>query len=394
MTEDVNGCVSCKILVVVPEVVDNGAIRFNFDLAGALRRLGVDVRVFALRPGEASVLVHFVSVAPISTGFPHGWRRRYGAPVMAVRLLREARKADVVVSGWEVGDGLVAAFVAGKAMKKPVVALVQGHPIASLDSHVPGWTNQATRWAYPRLDAVVCASPGLLAAVTAMGTPSDRAQVIRSGIDVTRVRRLAVASEPGWLPKGPFVLGLGRLAREKGFDLLIEAHARVRGARYSHQLVILGEGPERAALAQLAARLGVSDTVLLPGFVRNPYPVLARASLFCLPSRVEGWGLALAEAIALGVPVIAADCPTGPADVLGGGAYGELVEANSATALATSIAQHFDTPEVLVARACAGRDHAQSFSVESRAEDYVAFFTQVLEQQSPREDTATATRRE
>src|SRR4029450_4389351 len=105
-----------------------------------------------------------------------------------------------------------------------------------------------------------------------------------------------------------FIIGLGRLWPEKGFELLVEAHAKVRAAGLPHGLVIVGRGPELDALRALVDRLGVSNSVLLPGFVANPFPVLARASLLCVPSRFEGFGLTIAEALVLGVPVVSTDC--------------------------------------------------------------------------------------
>jgi glycosyltransferase involved in cell wall biosynthesis len=97
---------------------------------------------------------------------------------------------------------------------------------------------------------------------------------------------------------------MGRLAAVKGFDLLLTAYSRTC-ATTDTDLVIMGEGPERALLENLARSLGIADRVHLPGQLANPQPVLNGADVFVLSSRHEGFPNALLEAMALGIPVVA-----------------------------------------------------------------------------------------
>jgi glycosyltransferase involved in cell wall biosynthesis len=129
------------------------------------------------------------------------------------------------------------------------------------------------------------------------------------------------------------------LSYQKGFDVLIKAHATLSQRGLRGQLVILGEGEWRQRLAELAVSLGVADTVKLPGFLVNPYPLFQRAHVFALPSRVEGFGLVLVEALALGIPIVASNCPAGPAEILAGGKHGLLVPPDNVSALADAIGQ-------------------------------------------------------
>jgi N-acetylgalactosamine-N,N'-diacetylbacillosaminyl-diphospho-undecaprenol 4-alpha-N-acetylgalactosaminyltransferase len=101
--------------------------------------------------------------------------------------------------------------------------------------------------------------------------------------------------------------------QSKNFDMLIRAHA-VSGI--AHTLLIVGEGPERAALEETARTWGVADRVLLPGFAANPYALMRGADLFVLSSNAEGFPNALVEAMALGVPVVATNCASGPSEIL------------------------------------------------------------------------------
>jgi glycosyltransferase involved in cell wall biosynthesis len=101
--------------------------------------------------------------------------------------------------------------------------------------------------------------------------------------------------------------------------------------------VILGRGRLREALTTLAGSLGVDRQVDLPGFVENPYPFIRRARAFVLSSRWEGSPNVLVEALALGTPVVATDCPSGPREILAGGRFGPLVPVGDPEALAEAI---------------------------------------------------------
>jgi glycosyltransferase involved in cell wall biosynthesis len=123
---------------------------------------------------------------------------------------------------------------------------------------------------------------------------------------------------------------------QKDFTTLLDAVAQA-GRSTRLQLVILGEGPERSRLEDHAVSLGIAERVQFPGFLANPYPVLARARVFVSSSRFEGFGIAIVEAMTLRVPVVATDCRSGPAEILGHGSFGRLVPVGDSAALAAAI---------------------------------------------------------
>jgi GalNAc-alpha-(1->4)-GalNAc-alpha-(1->3)-diNAcBac-PP-undecaprenol alpha-1,4-N-acetyl-D-galactosaminyltransferase len=135
----------------------------------------------------------------------------------------------------------------------------------------------------------------------------------------------------------PIMLAVGRLDRQKGHDLLLQAFAATDAARSGWRLVILGEGPERPNLERLASELGIQDAVSMPGVVREPAEWLYEAQLFVLPSRYEGFPNALLEAMACGCAVIAADCPSGPAEIVRDGENGLLIPVEDVHALGTAM---------------------------------------------------------
>lgn len=139
----------------------------------------------------------------------------------------------------------------------------------------------------------------------------------------------------------PIIIGIGRLSAEKDFASLITAFATVRKFKDA-RLMILGEGEQRQALEALITDLKLNDVVTLPGFVNNPYAYLSKAQLFVLSSRFEGLPTVLIEALALGIPVVATDCESGPREILRDGELGELVPVGDSDALASAIIQSLD----------------------------------------------------
>ncbi len=201
---------------------------------------------------------------------------------------------------------------------------------------------------YTEADCVICVSHGVaddLARIT--GLARQAIHVPHNPVVTPELLALAQASVPHpWLAgqrRWPVVLGAGGLRRQKNFPLLLRAFASLRRHR-ACRLIILGEGRQRARLGRLAERLGVAEEVSLPGFVDNPYAYMAQAALFVLSSYWEGSPNVLTEAMAVGTPVVATDCPSGPREILDGGRYGELVGVDDPIALAQAMDRTLASP--------------------------------------------------
>ncbi|RMG72474.1 MAG: glycosyltransferase [Chloroflexi bacterium] len=142
----------------------------------------------------------------------------------------------------------------------------------------------------------------------------------------------------------PLILAAGRLTYQKDFETLIRSFSIVR-RKFRARLVIIGEGDDRNKLESLVADLGLKNDVLLPGFIKNPYALMAKATAFVLSSRWEGLPTVLIEALALGTPIVSTDCPSGPREVLRNGDFGLLVPVGDPQAMATAILTVLDAPE-------------------------------------------------
>jgi glycosyltransferase involved in cell wall biosynthesis len=144
-------------------------------------------------------------------------------------------------------------------------------------------------------------------------------------------------AQPRWLGSRN-LLAIGRLAPEKGFDLLIQAFANLAERFPEWHLTIIGEGSERAALEGQIARLELSERVHLLGSSKDPWSVLPCVDLFVVSSRYEGFSLVLVEAMSAGLAVVSFDCPSGPAEIIRDGEDGILVNAQNREALADALA--------------------------------------------------------
>ena len=236
--------------------------------------------------------------------------------------------------------------------------------------------------AYRRADCVVCLSNGVNEDVKRRHG-NVRTRTIYNPIDVAGIRLAADdRSKPGppWGPGGERdvveLVAAGRLTRQKGFDLLLDAVASIRELPW--RLTILGEGPDESKLIEQARTLELGDRVVFPGFIANPYPWLAAADLFVLSSRWEGFGHVIAEAMVLGTPVLSTRCPSGPDEIIDDGADGVLCEPDSAESIAASLRKLILDPEQRARLGERGRGSIMRFDASSVVAEYEALFDQLL----------------
>ena len=174
----------------------------------------------------------------------------------------------------------------------------------------------------------------------AAGIAPARIEVIPNPFDFAAIRSLAKA--PAALPQRPYLIHVGRFSGQKRHDLLLDAFARLRAPG---RLVLLAD-PD-PALARMIRERGLGERVQVAGFQQNPYPWIASAELLVLSSDHEGLPNVLIEAIALGVPVVSTDCPSGPREILGAALPGCLVPTGDAASLAAAIERALaDRPDV------------------------------------------------
>jgi len=350
-----------RVLFLMDGLQESGGTRIVVELVQRMRRAGVTADLFAMFEETSAA---FAVPADVPVIYPNrNAKRRREALFATVRwLTAHAREYDVLVSGSEIGTSLIAGQAIAQAFGKPFVTLILAPVEGQMLRWVPRPLRPLNRRAIRLSDAAVCLSTGMAEDVISYGMPKERARVIEYGVDTDLIRELAKETPDVELPK-PYAIGVGRLTEQKGFDILIEAHARALKRGPAHSLVLIGDGFEEEVgpLKALAARLGVADSVHFLGFRTNPQPFIARADLFVLSSRREGLVRVLFEALAHATPIIATDCHTGPRYVLKDETLGQLVPVEDVEALANAMAEHFSNPEVLRERARGGPARADDF---------------------------------
>lgn len=229
------------------------------------------------------------------------------------------------------------------------------------------------RKSYPYVDAAVGVSSGVTAELAKVsGIPPARLHTIYNPVvSQGLLQKANETPDHPWFntPGPPIVLAIGRLHKQKDFPTLLTAFAQLL-ARRPARLIVLGEGSLRPNLLSLAHNLQITEQVDFPGFVNNPFAYLAKARLFVLSSRYEGFGNVLVETMACGCPVVSTDCTFGPDEILENGRWGELVPVGDSEALAKAMDCAMDVPPGKDAL----RERAAFFSVERAVDRYEELF--------------------
>ncbi len=361
-----------RVLLVLGSLEGGGAERVAVNLLRNCDPSRVDLRVGLLRR-EGDYLPQLQPeqmIGPVGRG--RGLLDSFRAPFDVARMIGDA-SPDVVMS---FGLGLnlaVCAALGFSARPRPYwICREDSNPWAEVLNLAAGPLSRAAvraalRKAYGAADCLLTVSEDLAAALAGLAL---RIRAIHNPIDVEVVE--AAARDPlAEAPSRPFVVAAGRLVRQKGFDLLLEAFAMSQAAK-EMDLVILGDGPQRETLARRARELGVA--LALPGFQDNPWSWFARASLFALPSRWEGFGNVVAEAMACGAPVLVSDCDFGPREQVVHGESGWVTKPEPAE-MSEAIDALLADPALCRRLAAAGRARARMFAAPLIAETYQRLFT-------------------
>ncbi len=174
------------------------------------------------------------------------------------------------------------------------------------------------------------------------------------------------------------IVAMGRLSQEKRFDLLIRAYSRVSKKYRDWDLMILGEGPKRAELEVLRDELGLDKRIKLPGAVRYPHVILKQGELFVLSSELEGFPMALCEAMACGVPVITTEYNSAVRDIVEDGQNGILVPPGDHEALAAAMIQLIQDPRERGRLGANGAEIGLRYSVEAIMEKWEQLLKEVM----------------
>ncbi|MDP1700127.1 MAG: glycosyltransferase [Aestuariivirga sp.] len=338
------------------DLAESGVVRNALAIAGAAHREGMNTEIWVVDGAGPLIaqIPHGVGLVTLG-GLGSKWKNRRLAGVAAMgnlaRAYRERRPKVALSAGNHFHITASAAyFFAGSPNSVRLHFRASNPPFRGRDIRfgaVLAWLYRL-RFMGARRIISVSAELGEILVKTIRLDPSSVVTIANS-IDLEAVaERAAEAPEHPWFAAGepPVLLGIGRLAPQKNFSLLIEAFAQVRRAR-PLRLAIIGDGAgdELAKLQALAANLGLTSAdVWFAGHQSNPLKFLAHAGLFVLSSNWEGMSNVLLEAMACGCPIVATDCPTGVREQLDNGRIGPIVPINDPEKLANAIARRLEEP--------------------------------------------------
>ena len=365
-------------------------------LSAGLRDRGYETILVAGSVGQGEQSMAYVAEelgVPVVT-IPHLHReispvRDLLATVRLARIIRAERPAILHTHTAKAGAvGRVAAFLAGRRRPPIIVHTFHGHVLRGYFGRF--WTGVfrlLERWLARITDALVAVSPEVRDELVAFGVaPASKFRVIRLGIELDeRLDRDGAARAETRRVMGigdeRFVVGwIGRMTAVKRTDIVLRSFSRLKDEGVDAVLCMVGDGPDRRWVEDLAGELGVMRDSLFPGYQEDVGPFFAAFDVFVLPSGNEGTPVTAIEALASGCPVVATRVGGVP-DVVTDGEDGFLVEPGDVEELAARLAQLANDPDLRGRMGAAGRERMRSrYAVDRLIDDIDRLYRDLLEQ--------------
>lgn len=322
-----------KVLFFIPDLYRGGVGVVASNLLNGLSKLP-GLRIWAciyenqpiIRPVPQNVQLIKLGLPLYKNSGRNSWQRtmrgilRYpGLPIGLLRYLSIVRRIgpDVIFTHSDVPN-LMTLLLKPLLPKCKVILTDHSYPSPVGASTKTRFVGVSKKLLYKRTDAAVAISAPIKSFYEQLGVPASKCYLIPNPVDLSMISDFAAEDlgEEKAIFRNPVIISCGRLTKQKGQWHLIRAFRTVKNQVPEVKLVIIGDGELKGYLQQLINDLELSDDVYLLGFKANPFKYIANASVFAFPSLWEGFPMALIEAMACGLPVISADCQSGPRDIL------------------------------------------------------------------------------
>lgn len=308
-----------KILFFMETIDGGGAEKVLRNLVNNMDQERFDITVQTVFPDGGSGLlapgIRYRSMYPARTRYTEHLYRLEAACGLGYSL-RMKDAYDIECAYLECG----ATKVLAGSTNRNAVKLAWVHCDLQKAMKVPAAFAAKTKKYYLKYDRVVCVSDLGQQSFRELFGEKIQTVIVHNTVDCEEI--LQNAQEPvSEIPAPPLVVSLGRLAEPKCYLRLLKAHKRLLEEGVTHNLLILGEGPDRAMLEAYVRENALADTVSLPGFKANPYPYLKAADVLACSSIYECFSTFVTEGLILGKPIVTTDV-SGMRELLGGGEYG------------------------------------------------------------------------
>jgi len=357
-----------NIALLIPTLSCGGAERVLVSMAQGFKEQGYRVSVITLgdKDNDFYVLPQGIERYALDVmGASQNWQEAILGNwnrIKAIRAVVKHIEPDVVISFLRITNVTTILALLGSGV--PLV--VTEHNDSQTFSYGLLWET-LRKLTYPFCAQVVSVSKGV---ENALGiSSSSKKSVIYNPIiipDLEDEPELPFAFDSN----KKYLVSMGRLTHQKGFDLLLKSFQKVAHKNSDWQLLILGDGALKSELQSMSAELGLKDRVIFTGSLRNPFQVLRKSQFFVMASRNEGFPMAHGEALGCGLPVIATDCPSGPSEMIRHNVDGILVPNGDVDALSLAIEQLIDNESQRKELASRAKEVTERFGLDSIINDW------------------------
>lgn len=360
-----------KILFFIENLSEGGAEKVLRELVNHMDQTKFDITVQTVWPCDAKKYlvpgIRYKSMYASENKVAHLRYRAEAESGLAYRLhVRD--NYDIECAYLEMGPTKVMSASTNKKAKK----LAWIHcDLTKAVSNPKAYVEKTAPW-YAKFDQIVCVSQSVKERFDELFQNRFDSTVLYNVIDDAAIHSKALLPLPEGTKKRRFtVLSVGRFSPQKKFMRLLQAHKRLLDEGLEHDLWILGDGPEREMLEQYVEENRLGDSVLMPGFIENPYPFMREADLLACSSVYEGYSTFMTEGVILGKPIVATDV-SGMRELLGDLVYGLIVE-NDDEAFYLGLKQMLSDPKLCGIYAERAEGRGMDFSTEKltrTTEDY------------------------
>ncbi|CAN2040236.1 N-acetylgalactosamine-N, N'-diacetylbacillosaminyl-diphospho-undecaprenol 4-alpha-N-acetylgalactosaminyltransferase [Candidatus Magnetomoraceae bacterium gMMP-15] len=361
-----------------------------------LERFKGDIELICLEKESAYTLSEDIRVKYLSNlyGNESGIKKFLYLPILAWRLKKYIKKQNIKIVQSHLYRANYVNIIARILGAKHKVQIVNAGTISLY--YKEGLTGKVNlfliKHLYEKADLIILKSKGMLEDMLRLFKFKNQSVVINNPYDIQAIHKKSIEkiedNELQLCSDKNYIISIGRLVSLKNNNILLKAFNKVNEIKDNLELILIGDGPERKILENLANKLQLNDKVHFLGHLQNPFKYLSRSNLFILPSSSEGFPNVLVEAMICKVPVISTDCKSGPREILAPGTnykkqlkkgieftdYGILVPVGNPDILAEAMITMLTNEKLSIKYIQKAYERAKDFSVEKNISKFEEVF--------------------